>query len=44
MKEYEKWIRKADNDLLNIQNNLASAYVPIDMRESHIFMEDFGRH
>ena len=30
MKEYEKWIRKADNDLLNIQNNLASANVPID--------------
>ena len=30
MKEYEKWMRKAENDLLNIQNNLSSVRVPID--------------
>jgi HEPN domain-containing protein len=30
MKEYEKWVKKAENDLLTISNNLASVQVPID--------------
>lgn len=30
MKEYEKWVKKAENDLLNIANNLASDQIPID--------------
>lgn len=27
---YDAWLRKADNDLLNIENNLAAARVPWD--------------
>ena len=30
MKEYEKWFKKAENDLLVIKNNLASNEIPID--------------
>jgi HEPN domain-containing protein len=30
MKEYEKWFRKAENDLLTITNNLGSKEVPVD--------------
>lgn len=30
MKDFEKWFRKAENDLLVIRNNMASAEVPID--------------
>ena len=30
MKEFEKWFRKAENDLLVIKNNIASDEVPID--------------
>ena len=30
MNEYEKWFRKAENDLLSIKNNLASENVPAD--------------
>lgn len=30
MKEYEKWVKKAENDLLTISNNLASSQIPID--------------
>ncbi len=30
MKEFEKWIKKAENDLLVITNNLASKQIPID--------------
>ena len=30
MKEFEKWFRKAENDLLVITNNLASEKVPLD--------------
>jgi hypothetical protein len=32
MKEYEKWFRKAENDLLVIKNNLASDEIPIDFK------------
>jgi hypothetical protein len=38
MKEYEKWMRKAENDLLNIQNNLASASVPVDALKIKAFV------
>ena len=30
MKEFEKWIKKAESDLLNIKNNLTAAEVPAD--------------
>lgn len=30
MKEFEKWFKKAENDLLVITNNLASQQVPVD--------------
>lgn len=30
MKEFEKWFRKAENDLLVIKNNIASDEIPID--------------
>lgn len=30
MKEFEKWFRKAENDLPVIKNNMASAETPID--------------
>ncbi len=30
MKEFEKWIKKAENDLLVITNNLASENIPAD--------------
>jgi len=30
MKEFEKWFRKAESDLLVIKNNLSSNEVPID--------------
>ncbi|HEY6976963.1 MAG TPA: HEPN domain-containing protein [Chitinophagaceae bacterium] len=30
MKDFEKWLRKAENDLLVIKNNIASAEIPID--------------
>lgn len=30
MKEFEKWFRKAENDLLVIKNNLVSDEIPID--------------
>jgi len=30
MKEFEKWIKKAENDLLVITNNLASENIPVD--------------
>lgn len=30
MKEYEKWFRKAESDLLVIKNNLFSTEIPID--------------
>ena len=30
MKEFEKWFRKAEDDLLVIKNNLLSTEVPID--------------
>ncbi|MGN6540479.1 MAG: HEPN domain-containing protein [Ginsengibacter sp.] len=30
MKEFEKWFRKAESDLLVIKNNLSSSEVPID--------------
>ncbi len=31
MREYEKWFRKAENDLLSIQNNLKSEQIPADV-------------
>ena len=30
MKEFEKWFKKAENDLLVIKNNLAANEIPID--------------
>ncbi len=30
MKEFEKWIKKAESDLLVIKNNLAADEIPID--------------
>lgn len=30
MKEFEKWFRKAENDLLVIKNNFSSKEIPID--------------
>lgn len=30
MKEFEKWFKKAENDLLVITNNLASENIPVD--------------
>jgi len=30
MKEFEKWFKKAENDLLVIKNNIAAQEVPID--------------
>jgi HEPN domain-containing protein len=30
MKEFEKWFKKAENDLLSIRNKLASEEIPID--------------
>lgn len=30
MKEFEKWFRKAENDLLVIKNNMASDEIPLD--------------
>ncbi|MEJ0103173.1 MAG: HEPN domain-containing protein [Bacteroidota bacterium] len=30
MKEFEKWFKKAENDLLVIKNNLAAAEIPVD--------------
>ena len=30
MKEFEKWFRKAESDLLVIKNNMASDEIPID--------------
>ncbi|MDQ6756145.1 MAG: HEPN domain-containing protein [Bacteroidota bacterium] len=30
MKEFEKWFKKAENDLLVITNNLASVNIPVD--------------
>lgn len=30
MKEFEKWFRKAENDLLVIKNNMASDEIPVD--------------
>lgn len=30
MKEFEKWFRKAENDLLVIKNNFAAEEIPID--------------
>jgi HEPN domain-containing protein len=30
MKEYEKWFKKAESDLLNIENNLSAKNVSID--------------
>lgn len=30
MKDFEKWIKKAESDLLNIQNNLNAAEIPAD--------------
>ena len=30
MKEYEKWFRKAESDLLNITNTLSSEKIPVD--------------
>ncbi len=31
MKEFEKWFRKAESDLLGIRNNLASTNIPADV-------------
>lgn len=31
MKEFEKWIGKAENDLLSINNNLNAEQVPVDV-------------
>lgn len=31
MREYEKWFKKAENDLLSIQNNLKSDHIPADV-------------
>jgi HEPN domain-containing protein len=31
MKEFEKWFKKAENDLLTIRNNMVSEEVPIDV-------------
>ena len=31
MKEYEKWFRKAENDLLGIENNLSAKKIPADV-------------
>jgi HEPN domain-containing protein len=31
MKEFEKWISKAENDLLSIANNLNSDNIPVDI-------------
>ena len=31
MKEYEKWFRKAENDLLAIKNNLSAVEIPADV-------------
>lgn len=30
MKEYEKWFRKAENDLLVIKNNMTADEIPVD--------------
>ena len=30
MKEYEKWFKKAESDLLNITNNLSAEKIPVD--------------
>jgi len=30
MKEFEKWLKKAENDLLVITNNLSAEQIPID--------------
>ena len=30
MKEFERWFKKAENDLLVITNNLASKHIPVD--------------
>ena len=30
MKEFEKWFRKAESDLLVIKNNMASTEIPVD--------------
>jgi HEPN domain-containing protein len=30
MKDYEKWFQKAENDLLNIKNNLSAENIPAD--------------
>lgn len=30
MKEFEKWLKKAENDLLVIKNNISATEVPID--------------
>jgi HEPN domain-containing protein len=31
MKDYKKWFRKAENDLLSIKNNLSSEDIPVDV-------------
>ena len=31
MKEFEKWISKAENDLLSISNNFNSANIPVEI-------------
>ena len=31
MKEFEKWFKKAENDLLSITNNLSAEEIPIDV-------------
>ena len=31
MKEFEKWIRKAENDLLSITNNFNAKEIPVDV-------------
>jgi len=31
MKEFEKWINKAENDLLSITNNFNSANIPVEI-------------
>jgi HEPN domain-containing protein len=31
MKDFEQWLKKAENDLLSIQNNLQSKDIPADV-------------
>ena len=36
MKDYERWFKKAENDLLAIKNNLAAENIPADTCCFHV--------